>query len=458
MGILDPLFRPQSPTVPPSQTTVNVEAQPVNSTQSPQPMQQQQQQPDVSGALVTPPPASSAINAQGLKTNYIDHAVSQTKAAGRWLWRGCVWGFFLVGVPAAIVAVANLPVPVWRQSVSQYAPFLLIPTYLSFENHFKSAYAATEKARQLIETPTSPADFDLGEQSLIQAKQNLDAIPLTFSQDWDRYGYTYHWWYNSYFSPYGLQQARVKVGNLEARLSQERTAQKLLQEAENTIRQAKGQYQQLATLPEKQAAQQTWRNAIAQMTQIPPQTLAGRTAAQKQAIANQEFAQVVGVQASRNTADMFTAGAEEFAKRASATVKNPPHAVARWGEAEQLWLEAIKQLETIDAKTLKDTPQTYVEVQKLLATYKANLAEVRRRLQEEKTAAEKFNQVQQDLNQLRVDLPADAPARIDRSQAVARLLVMRNQLEQIPAGTTVTAKSAQIKANVEQRLKQLKAL
>jgi hypothetical protein len=471
MGILNRIFRAPSattppntpPNTPPSQTTINVPSQTVERTPTPSvgssrdtPEPISPKQPSTEGGLVAPSAAQSAISNRGLKTNYIDQAVSQAQGAGRYLWKCCVWGFFLVGVPVGIIAVANLPVPVWRQTVAQYAPFLLIPTYVSFENRFKSAYAALEKARQLIETPTSPTDFDLGEQNLSQAKQDLDAIPMTFSRDWEQYGYSYHWWYGSYFSPHALQNARVRVGNLEARLSQERMAQRLLQESETAISQAKNQYQQ-ATIPaQKQAAQITWRSTIAQMTQIPPQTLAGRTAVQKQTIANQEFTQIVGVQGNRNTAAMFTAGAEEFAKRASAAVTKPPHPVARWAQAEQLWIEAVRQLESIDPKTLHDSPETYIELQKLIATYRGNLAEVRRRLQEERTSVEKFNQAQQELNQLQAELSPDLPLTIDRRQVVTRLLTIRRYLDQVSSGTTVSNKSAQIKATVNERLKQLK--
>lgn len=65
---------------------------------------------------------------------------------------------------------------------------------MSIDSHYRQAIASVEQAEQLIENPTSAADLDLGEQKVNEAQNHLDALPITFLNDWSEYRY---WWYDS---------------------------------------------------------------------------------------------------------------------------------------------------------------------------------------------------------------------------------------------------------------------
>ncbi|WP_335104006.1 hypothetical protein [Nostoc sp.] len=77
-----------------------------------------------------------------------------------------IWIAILIGIPVGVIWVANQPYPAIRRPVMLHAPFLLLPSYISMDNHYREALVSVEQAEQLIEKATSPADLALGEQKL----------------------------------------------------------------------------------------------------------------------------------------------------------------------------------------------------------------------------------------------------------------------------------------------------
>lgn len=151
-----------------------------------------------------------------------------------------IWLVILLGLPAGLVWIVNLPYPVIRRPVVQKAPFLLLPSYMNMDQHYRQALASIEQAEYLIERPTSVADLDLGEQQLQKTKTHLDNLPTGLVNDLPEYKY---WWYEWRLSVYGLNIARSKVGQLEAKVFQEKNAHTLLTENSQALLNAKQQYQ-----------------------------------------------------------------------------------------------------------------------------------------------------------------------------------------------------------------------
>ncbi|HEY9652054.1 MAG TPA: hypothetical protein V6C95_15420, partial [Coleofasciculaceae cyanobacterium] len=161
------------------------------------------------------------------------HKQPPAKAKGG-IFSKLIWMAILLGIPVGVVWIANLPYPVIRRPVAQKAPILLLPTYMDMESNYRQAIASVEQAEQLIENPTSPADLDLGEQKVKEAQATLDALPVWFLNDWPEYKY---WWYDWRFSIYSFNTARTKIGQLSAKVFQEKNAQILLDESEQALNQ-----------------------------------------------------------------------------------------------------------------------------------------------------------------------------------------------------------------------------
>ncbi|MDZ8029416.1 MAG: hypothetical protein RMX97_32710 [Nostoc sp. DedQUE11] len=136
-----------------------------------------------------------------------------------------IWIAVLIGIPVGVIWVANLPYAVIRRPVVRNAPVLLLPSYMSVDHHYRQALVTVEQAEQLIEKATSPADLALGEQKLQDAQKHLNELPSWFVSDLSEYRY---WWYDRQSSIYGFNTSRRLVGQLEAKVFQEKNAQTLL--------------------------------------------------------------------------------------------------------------------------------------------------------------------------------------------------------------------------------------
>ena len=357
-----------------------------------------------------------------------------------------IWIGVLAGIPVAIIYVANLPYPVIRQPVAKAAPLLLLPSNMAIEANFKKGQATIEESKQLIMSPTSGADLDRGELKLKEGKTALDAIPVWYVADWVEYSRGYYGWgYDWRFTPAGLQTARIEAGNLEARVFQEKNAQIALTDAERDATMAKALFQQAANPVDKKVAVQNWQSAIDRLNQIPAQTMAGRKSQQLASNSTRDLKELAGLSGGNEKVSVLIGSAEEFAKKAAETGRNPPHPSDRWIEIASMWQEGIQRLGSIPANDL----QGYSEAQRRLSEYKSSLSEVRVRLKNEQESVQFFDAANQKL----IDLFESK--NLERGQALSRFMAINNDLEKIKDGTTVYLRSQKIKLEVQSRLREL---
>jgi hypothetical protein len=296
--------------------------------------------------------AELARSHQNMETNIKTKPVAQRKDWGlKKLRNRLIWISVLVGIPAGILYVVNLPYPVIRQPVSKVAPILLLPSNMSIDANFKKGQATVEESRQLIESPTSPEDLDRGESKLKEGKSALDSIPAWYIADWGDYSRGY--WGGWGFSPAGLQAARIKAGQLEAKVFQEKNAQIALTNVEKDLAIAKATFPKATSPIEKKLAAQNWQAVIDRLNQIPPQTMAGRKAQQLVANSTRDLKAVAGIAGGDEKVFLLINGAEEYAKKAAESGRNPPHPSEKWNQIALMWGEAIQQLEKITSDDLE---------------------------------------------------------------------------------------------------------
>jgi hypothetical protein len=377
------------------------------------------------------------------------HKQPVSTKAKRGILSKIIWTAILLGVPVGVVWGANLPYPVIRRPVARTAPILLLPSYMSIESNYRQAIASVEQAEQLIEKATSPADLNLGEQKVKEAQKNLDALPVWFLNDWPEYRY---WWYDWRFNIYAFNTARTKIGQLDAKVFQEKNAQTLLTDSEQALLKAKEQYQAASTPTDKQAAIASWRSAIDQLKQIPSVTLAGKTAQAKLNNYQRDFQDVVGLAASNERISTIIESARQFSWQAAKAGQNPPHTVAEWEQVENLWEQAIAQLKQIRSDDLAG----YAEAQKLLAQYSTNLGQVKIRQHAERDSQQALQRAQDKIERLLAFTPTDAKS-VNRNRTASELQGIINELEKVQNGTTAYLKSQALLLSAKNKLNQLQS-
>lgn len=353
----------------------------------------------------------------------------------------------LIGIPAGIIWVANLPYPMIRRPVAKAAPILLLPSYISMDTNYRQALSSVEQAEQLIEKATSPADLNLGEQKVKAAQKNLNALPITFLNDYPEYNY---WWYDWRFNSYQFNSARTKVGLLEAKVFQEKNAQALLTDNEQALNTAKQQYQAATTPTDKQAAISAWRIAIDQLEQVPNATLAGKIVNKKIKNYQLDFKEIVGLAAGNERVSTLIDSARQFSWKAAQEGQNPPHSVEKWKQIESLWQEAIQQLQEIKSDDLAG----YAEAQKLRAEYSNNLGQVKIRKQAEQDSLNTLEQAQRKIEYLLNATPTTAQS-LDRNRTISQLQGIINELERVQKGTTSYLKAQELLLSANNKLKEL---
>lgn len=360
-----------------------------------------------------------------------------------------IWTAILIGVPVGVVWVVNLPYPVIRRPVARHAAFLLLPSYISMDNHYRQALASIEQAEQLIEQATSSADLALGEQKLQETQKHLNELPTWFINDWSEYKY---WWYDWRFNVYGFNTARSKVGQLKAKVFQEKNAQTLLSDNTQVLLKAKQEYQQASTIADKRSAIAAWRSALNQLEQIPSQTLAGKTARKQLESYTSEFEEVVGLAAGNERISALITAARQFSWEAAKAGQNPPHTVAEWQQIEHLWQQAIDRLKEIPSEDVVG----YAEAQKLLATYETNLGQVKVRRQAEQDSVDALESAQRQIESLLASVPTD-PQSVNHNRVISQLQSIINELEKVQNSTTAYLKAQELLLSANNKLQQLQA-
>lgn len=363
---------------------------------------------------------------------------------GRWIQ----WGVLGVMVGAGGLWVVNLPFPPIRRPVAQAAPILLLPSFFQMDQNYRQAIAHVEQADQLLNQATSGADIALGAEKVKAAQGNLDRLPVWFL-GYEPVGYCSFFGCSWRFTLDEFQAARQKVGRMEAQAFQETNALTALATAEQTLTTAKTQYQQGGDDAQRQAAIAHWQVALDQLSQIPPNTLAGRLVAQKLIAHERDFAELTGTVASTQQTNEHISVAKAFGKQAAQMSQNPPHPASKWQQILDLWEEAIDELNRVQAGDAG-----YVEAQTLRAQYVANLAEIKTREESERQAIAAFEQANNAISRLLANTPDDAAA-VNKPATAGQIQEIITELEKIETGTTAHAKAQELLISARAKLAQL---
>lgn len=349
----------------------------------------------------------------------------------------------LGGIPIGVIWLVNLPYAAIRRPVAATVPILLLPSYISLDYNYRLAITTLEQAQQLIDKATAPTDLDLGEQKLHQVQKSLDALPVGWVSD---LFYSDYSGYNWRFSPSNFNAARAQAGRLQGKVFQEKNAQNVLFEADQSLSAARQQYPQAKTAADRQTAIAQWQTALDQLEQIPGETLAGKSAQQKLSAYQRDFQEIVGLAAGNQHTLMLLSTAREYSQRAAIQGQNPPHPTEEWQQITKLWEEAIAQVQLVSQD---DTG--YPEAQKMRAEYQQNLGQIKIRLQAEEESVRIFEQAQRDTtNLLAIATPTS------RSQVISQLQSIINQLNQVQNGTTVYLEAQSQLLSAQNKLSQFK--
>ena len=311
--------------------------------------------------------------------------------------------------------------------------------------HYRRAIAWVEQADQLINQATSPADLTLGEVKVKKAQQALDALPVWFLGYWPQYTF----WLGWQFTLDEFKIARANVGRMEAKVFQEKNAIEQLNQGIGALNAAKRQHQSLRTAVNKETAIASWQAAIDQLQQVPPQTLAGRTAQTKLPALKRDFEQVVGLATGGARTSTLIAAAQEFAITASEAAENPPHNASELNEIAGLWEQAIDQLKQVP---LQDPG--YIDAQRLLAKFQRNIGIVRTQLQAEQASVEALEQAKDKIEILLSVSFNDSF--VPQNQLISQLQGIFRQLETVQPGTTAYPEAQKLMQSAQKKLEQVK--
>ncbi|MGB5969009.1 MAG: hypothetical protein WBG70_11840, partial [Spirulinaceae cyanobacterium] len=349
-----------------------------------------------------------------------------------------------LGGLAGLIWVLNLPYPMIRRPVANTAPILLLPSYLSMDHNYRQAIAKVEQADQLVNNATSSADLELGKEKVTQAQKHLDALPVWFlGYEPQMYGSLFNFGWK--FTLDEFETARANIGRMEAKVFQETNAFTQWEKAQQDIQQAKQTYQQAQDTTTKQQAIATWQAGIDQLNQIPPNTLAKQQAEAATEAYLRDFEQVSGLVAGNDRTNNSVAVAQQFHAQAKTSCPDAAHSANRWQECANLLSKATAMLEKVPPED-----PGYVESQKLLAAYEAELGNIRIRKQDEEESVQAYQSAQN----LITNLPKTVNES-NRDSTANDLLSIINKLEQVKPQTTVYEDARNMITSAENKKKEL---
>lgn len=355
------------------------------------------------------------------------------------------WAAGIVAASTGVLWVVNLPYPMIRWPVARTAPILLLPSYVSMDYHYRRAIARVEQADQLINSATSSADITLGSVKVKEAQAHLDALPVWFLGYWPQYTF----WFGWQFTLDEFKRSRANVGRMEAKAFQEKNALLQLHQGEQALNAAQQQYQQGQTAAEKETALKAWQVAVDQLEQVPPETLAGRNAHTKLAVAKRDFEQVVTLVTGGARTSTLIVAAQQFGLAATEAARNPPHSADEWEEIASLWQQAIERLTQVPV-----ADPGYLEAQKLLAKYQSNLGIARTRKSAEQASVEALKQAK-DKIQAMFTFAAANDSSVNQKQLIGQLQGVINELETVKSGTTAYPEAQTLLASARNKLEQV---
>jgi tetratricopeptide (TPR) repeat protein len=343
-----------------------------------------------------------------------------------------------LGATAGFLWVANLPYPMIRWPVARIAPWVLLPSFMAMDHHYRQVIALTEQSDQLINQATTAADISLGKIKAKAAQKSLDRLPVWFL---GYYPQRYCQWFSCgwQFTLDEFEGARRSVARMEAKVFQEEQALQVSNAAEEKLADSKAWYQD----KHQAAALGQWQEAMDSLEELPESTLAARISQRKLKAYQRDF-QALSQALDRPPAvsGLSLQAAQQYAQAASLSAQNPPHPPEVWQAAEQQWESAIEALNQVSRDE-----SGYVQAQTLKAQYQGNLGTIKVRAKQEEEARQSLEKAQA----LYTDLLAEGTQNVNQSRSQAQRIL--NALQDIPPGTTASGKVPALKSQVQALLK-----
>ncbi len=345
-----------------------------------------------------------------------------------------------------VIAVLNLPFPMIRRPVANVAPFLLLPSFISMDYHYRQAIGLVEQADQLVNQATSIADINLGEIKVKESQKHLDALPVWFLDYYPQaycglFGCTWRFTFDEF------QGARKNIARMEAKVFQEKNAFTQLTEAENLLNSGKEQYKLSQNNQEKQQAIANWQTAIDKLNEIPPATLAGKMSKNKIQVAQRDFKGELGYDSGNQRTGTFIEVAKQYAMAAAQQTQNPPHSVMEWEQIANLWEQSIQQL-----RQVSNQDAGYLDAQKKIAEYTKNLGITKVRKEAEKDSVEALKRAKDRIAEWQI-LAGSKDPNIGRLSSALQLII--NELDKVQPGTNATKEAQELRGFAQKKLKEL---
>jgi len=349
-------------------------------------------------------------------------------------------------VAAGGLWLLNLPYPMIRWPVARTAPIVLLPSFISMDHSYRQAISLVEQADQLVNQATSAEDIALGAEKVQAAQKHLDRLPVWFLGYYPRsycrlLSCTWRFTYDEF------ESARKAIGRMEAKVFQENNALANLEQGTAAVDAAKQQYQAATTAQEKTAAATAWQAGMDTLTEIPPETLAGRMSQTKLQAYQRDFEQVSGQLAGGSRTSTLIEAAKNFAWTASTAAQNPPHSVETWQRIADLWQEAIARLTQVPVDDVG-----YDEAQRMLAEYQNNLGIIQEKQNQEQRSRTALAAAKE--KNIRLGEVVDT---LDRNRYTSELQRILTDLEQVENGTTAYSEAQQMMTAVQARLQEITA-
>ncbi|MGL5081485.1 MAG: hypothetical protein ACRC8A_08355 [Microcoleaceae cyanobacterium] len=343
-----------------------------------------------------------------------------------------LWGTAALVSLCATVWIANLPFSFIRKPIAQKAPLLLLPSQIVADRNYQQATTLFNQAEQRFQQAKTSADLDRVQQPLEEANRFLQQLPTHALE-------TYPKQYCSVVQcrwKFTLQEYQTTQNNLEqlqAKVLQNKQAQKQLAQAQAALNSARQRYQNSQSSSERNQAMLAWQSALDQLTQVPADTLAWKSAQTQHNQAQQQFQATIGATAPTQNVDSLFLLAQQYAEKAASTAQKPPHPEARWNEAIALWQQAIQQLERVSA----DSP-SYSKAQEKLPEYQSNLQDLETRLQEEQDSVATLKAARQMIAEWRELAHTQDPSLRSLTRKLNQII---DTLEEVKPGTTVSGEA-----------------
>ena len=357
-------------------------------------------------------------------------------------WKRVKFISLAIGLVGGGLAIANLPIPLIRQPIARHAPFLLLPSLVAWDHHYREGTVALKQAEQLIQQAKHPDDLALGDRSLKLAQHHLNALPL---EDFSQYDASYYCSIRScswQFSRQEIQQRRELAARIESTLVQEQHLQSQLQQITDAIAEDQVNYQKATSETQKQPIVTQWQQDIQQLEALSSNTLTGKLAGVEKAKAETAFQNATGFSHNQKRSGNLIRAAKQFALSAQTMSKGASHSTTEWQTILNQWDSAIAQLQSVSP----DNPD-YISSRKALADYQQQQGRVTVRMEEERSAITQLQTTEVQINSL-----VRSYSGMNRDRAKAELMSIEARLNKIPTGTTSYEQAQEWLVSLRKRL------